>query len=238
MSTPDYLIQLEGVSFSYGLQAFELRVPELSVASGQRIACVGPSGCGKTTLIHLISGLLQAAEGRVRFDGHDFGSMSDRERREVRIRDIGMVFQEFELLEYLSALDNILLPFHISDSLALAPADRERARELAQSLGIADKLGRSPARLSQGERQRVALCRALVTQPKLLLCDEATGNLDPRATDRSLELLFDAVEERQTTLIFVTHDRSLLDRFERVVDLAQSSTAAADSDLQCKAGPP
>ena len=223
----DALISLAAVHFRYdlgpsGLDApFELEVPELELRRGQKLACIGPSGCGKTTLIHLISGVLRPHSGRVCFDGHELSAASERERRALRLREIGMVFQEFELLDYLSALDNILLPYHLGGGLRLDSAVRARARELAGELGIARLLAHSPARLSQGERQRVALCRALITRPKLLLCDEATGNLDPEATGASLHALFEAVEREGAGLILVTHDRALLPHFERVLDMAQ-----------------
>ena len=130
-----------------------------------------------------------------------------------------MVFQEFELLEYLSALDNILLPYHVADELQLDADVRGRARELASEMGISDLLARKPKKLSQGERQRVALCRALVTQPKLLICDEPTGNLDPKNAETIVELLLRQAREHAATVFMVTHDHGLLKRFDRVVDV-------------------
>jgi putative ABC transport system ATP-binding protein len=132
-----------------------------------------------------------------------------------------MVFQSFELLEYLTVLDNILLPARISPALKLDAALKDRACQLAKQLDIGDKLKRTITRLSQGERQRVAVCRALLTEPQLLLADEPTGNLDPRNKGRVLEILLDYAEQKQATLITVTHDQTLLDRFQRVVDFQQ-----------------
>jgi len=124
------------------------------------------------------------------------------------------------LLEYLSVLDNILLPYRINRSLALDDSVRARAIRLAEAVGLRDKLGRYPARLSQGERQRVAVCRALVAEPVLLLADEPTGNLDPVNAEKVLEILFDLARVSGATLLAVTHDHGVLRRFQRVVDFA------------------
>jgi putative ABC transport system ATP-binding protein len=129
-----------------------------------------------------------------------------------------LVFQEFELLEYLTVADNILLPYRINAALRLDGAVRRRAGELAERVGIADKLGRHPRNLSQGERQRVAVCRAVLPRPALVLADEPTGNLDPANKDRVLKILFDYVAETGSTMLAVTHDHDILKRFGRVVD--------------------
>ena len=213
----DALIELEQVRVSFGGD-FRLEVGHFAVRAGERVACIGPSGSGKTTLVNLIAGILPAERGVVRALGRDLGRLSDAERRAFRRSSIGLVFQELELVDYLSALDNVLLPRWIGGRPSAA--DRARAVELAGALGIAELLARKPARLSQGERQRVAIARALVTEPALLLCDEPTGNLDPRASHATLDLLFAEAERRGTTLLFVTHDHSLLDRFERTVDVS------------------
>ena len=139
-------------------------------------------------------------------------------RRDFRIANVGLVFQDFALFDYLSVLDNILLPYRINPALRLDDAVRSRALDLAQRVGIADKLGREPGRLSQGERQRVAVCRAVLTDPPLLLADEPTGNLDPVNRERVLDILFDYAAESGTTLLAVTHDHEILERFARVID--------------------
>ena len=132
-----------------------------------------------------------------------------------------MVFQEFELLEYLSVLDNILLPYRINPSLDLDGAVWQRARDLADGVGIGDKLGRFATRLSHGEKQRVAVCRALIAEPVLLLADEPTGNLDPANTERVMDILLDAAAATDATLVTVTHEYDLLPRFDRTVDFRQ-----------------
>jgi len=200
---------------------FELRVERLSAQRGEAVACIGPSGCGKTTLVNLISGILVPATGSVQLVGEELAHLGERARRARRIATIGMVFQEFELLEYLTAFDNILLPYHVADELVLDATVHERARDLASEMGISSLLGRKPKRLSQGERQRVALCRALVTQPQLLMCDEPTGNLDPRNADTIVDLLLRQARERGATVFMVTHDHGLLKRFDRTVDVRE-----------------
>ena len=212
------MIQISDLGFRYPLGEFALHVPDLDVEAGERVAIIGPSGCGKTTLLHLVAGIRKALEGRLRVRGVELSSLDDGARRDFRIANVGMVFQEFELLEYLDVRENILLPFRINGSLRLTRDVRNRADELAVDMGIGDKLGRPPGSLSQGERQRVAVCRALLSRPDLLLADEPTGNLDPSNKDRVLDLLLDYVESCGATLVVVTHDHDLLDRFQRVVD--------------------
>lgn len=212
------MIRIEGLRFRYGEGDFQLRIPELTVDSGTTTAFIGPSGSGKTTLLNLIAGIIRPETGRVKTRDVEVSGLSDAERRHFRITSVGLVFQEFELLEYLTVLDNILLPYRIHGALRLDSAVRDRAKALAERVGIADKLHRHPRRLSQGERQRVAVCRAVLTDPPLLLTDEPTGNLDPVNRERVLDILFDYVEESGTTLVSVTHDHEILSRFGRVVD--------------------
>ena len=150
--------------------------------------------------------------------------LSDNARRAFRIQNIGLVFQEFELIEHLNVLDNILLPCRIPPAIRLQQAHRERAAELASEVGLADKLRRYARQLSQGERQRVALCRALLLEPPLLLCDEPTGNLDPINKLHVLDVLFDYVRRHDTTLLTVTHDHELLSRFDETIDCKQFHT--------------
>ncbi len=212
------MIRLTDLEFRYREGDFALRIPELAVGRGERVAVIGPSGSGKTTLLHLIAGIATPADGCVETGGVDVTALDDAARRDFRIHRIGLVFQEFELLEYLSVLDNVLLPYRINPSLRLDAGVRRRATALAERVGIGDKLDRLATRLSHGEKQRAAVCRALVTEPELVLADEPTGNLDPGNKGRVLDILFDDADERGTTLLTVTHDRDLLDRFGRVID--------------------
>ena len=193
-------------------------MPEFGVARSEKVAVIGPSGSGKTTLLNLIAGILTPITGTINVGDVPVNQLSDAERRDFRITNVGFVFQDFELLDYLNVLDNILHPYRITRALMLDKDVRSRAAMLAEAMGIGDKLKRFANDLSQGERQRAAICRALLPHPKVILADEATGNLDPSNKTRILDLLFQSVEEHDTTLLAVTHDHELLKRFDRVVD--------------------
>ncbi len=212
------MIHIESLDFAYPAADFRLRVSAFDVAMGEKVAVIGPSGSGKTTLLNLVAGILVPQQGRVSCARVEVSAMTDRERRDFRISTIGFVFQDFQLIEYLDVLDNILHPYRITNALRLTGMVKSRAVELARQVGVDDKLHRRIDALSQGERQRVAICRALLPSPKLVLADEATGNLDPRNKGQILDLLFDAVTAHGATLLAVTHDHELLPRFDRVVD--------------------
>ncbi len=212
-------IRVRDLAFAYP-GGFRLRVPAFDLGGTERVAVVGPSGSGKTTLLRLVAGIEAPASGTVEVDGVAIGGLADRERRAFRAARIGFVFQGFELLDHLTARDNILYPVLVSDRLPLDRAVRARAEALAEAAGIGALIGRRPAALSQGERQRVAICRALVTRPRIVLADEPTGNLDPEAKGLILDLLFDRAREEGAALLVVTHDHALLPRFDRVVDFA------------------
>lgn len=212
------MIGIHSLEFRYKTGEFHLSIPELLVSSGEKLAVIGPSGTGKTTLLNLIAGIIQPLQGSVHVGDIEVSQLSDAARRDFRISDIGFVFQDFELLEYLNVMDNILHPYRITTALKLTQEVRERAELLAGQMSIADKLGRSARDLSQGEKQRAAICRALLPGPGLILADEATGNLDPRNKGHILDLLFESVGSHNATLLAVTHDHELLSRFDRVVD--------------------
>lgn len=215
------MICIRDLDFSYGDEAFRLRIDELSIADRQRVAVIGPSGSGKTTLLHIIAGVIRPDAGKVLIDDHDLAQMSDAARRSFRVRQIGLVFQEFELLEYLNVLDNILLAYRINSALRLTAEVRRRAEQFADDVGIADKLRRYPRQLSHGEKQRVAICRAVLPGPSLILADEPTGNLDPVTKGRVVDTLLDCAEACKAGLVTVTHDYSLLDSFDRAIDLSE-----------------
>jgi putative ABC transport system ATP-binding protein len=209
------------MTFTYSGSDFRLHVPALRIERGEKVVVIGPSGSGKTTLLNLAAGNLLPDAGCVRVGGVELSARSDAARRSFRISQIGLVFQEFELLEYLSVRENILLPYRINRSLRLDGKARKSLRELAEAVGIADLLHRYPDRLSQGERQRVAICRALITRRQMILADEPTGNLDPRTSRTILKLMLDRAEASRATVLAVTHDHSLLERFDRVIDFEQ-----------------
>ncbi len=215
------MIRIENLEFGYTGSDFELCVERFEVERGEAVAIVGPSGSGKTTLLRLVSGIAVPRAGRIETDGTDLTAMDDSARRAFRIVHIGLIFQEFELLEYLTVLDNILLPFRIHRALRLDREVRARAHDIARNVGIEDKLARHPGNLSHGERQRVAVCRALVTRPDLVLADEPTGNLDPTNKRRVVDNLLECASAQGATLLMVTHDHDMLPRFERVVDCVE-----------------
>ncbi|MBR89852.1 MAG: ABC transporter ATP-binding protein [Verrucomicrobiales bacterium] len=210
-------IRLQGVDFRYGGDGFRLRVPEWQLEAGGRAVFTGASGSGKTTLLRLLAGILLADEGKVELDGEDFGGLGDGERRAFRIRNVGFVFQDFRLVEYLDVRENLLLPFRINRALPMERA--EKLESLAEGLGIAGLLDRHPGDLSQGERQRVAIGRALLPGPRLILADEPTGNLDPDNSGKIMDLLLK--QAAAATVVMVTHDHSLVERFDVVKDFGE-----------------
>ena len=186
---------------------------DLTLARGERLVVTGPSGCGKSTLLHILGTLDPPSSGSVRLDGIDPFALDEPELARFRNRNVGFVFQDHHLLPQYSVVENVLL-------VALAapapdPALEERARELLVRVGLGHRLEHRPAELSGGERQRVAIARALVASPKLVLCDEPTGNLDPRIAGEVAELLFELHRRERTILIVVTHSAELAGRFER-----------------------
>lgn len=215
------MIRLRDLRFRYPTERFELRIDSLEIAEAEQVAIVGPSGCGKTTLLRLIAGILQAAAGEISVLGEDVAKLSQKRARAFRIRNIGLVFQEFELLDYLSARGNILLPFRVSNELKMDAETPARVDQLAEETGISDLLDAYPRQLSQGERQRVAICRALVAGPKLILADEPTGSLDPDNQQKIVDLLIAQARKHDAGLVMVTHDHSLLSNFERTIDLRE-----------------
>jgi len=220
------MIAIDALEFSYPGTEFALHIPRFEVAAGEKVAVIGPSGSGKTTLLNLVAGILVPQRGRVNCADIEVNKLGDRQRRDFRISQIGFVFQDFELLDYLDVLDNILHPYRITGALQLTNEVRTRAAGLARRMGIADKLRRRVDHLSQGEKQRVAICRALLPSPGLVLADEATGNLDPRNKGHILDLLFSSVEAHGATLLAVTHDHELLRHFDRIVDFSDFRSAA------------
>lgn len=214
------MIEIHDLFFRYGDAGFALQIPHLLVEPASRVAIVGPSGSGKTTLLHLLAGILVAQTGQILIAQHDLARFHDRARRNFRISSIGLVFQDFELLEYLNVQENILLPYRINRRLRLTKEVRVSAERLANELGIGKLLRRPIGQLSQGERQRVAICRALLPQPSLILADEPTGNLDPSNARHIIELLCEQSRTTGATLLVVTHDHSLLSYFPRVIDFA------------------
>jgi putative ABC transport system ATP-binding protein len=214
------MIEISNIRFHYPRSDFSLSIPQLLMERGSKTAIIGPSGFGKTTLLNLLAGILLPDSGVIRVAGKHLMQLSEKERRDFRIRTIGFVFQDFRLIPYLNVMDNILLPFRINSTLRMNENSRQSALQLAKDLGLERKLAKYPARLSHGERQRVAICRALVNTPPLILADEPTGNLDPGNKQKIMEILYGYVREHQATLITVTHDLHVLEGFDATVDFA------------------
>ena len=177
----------------------------LSIATGEAVAVVGASGSGKSTLLGLMAGLDTPSHGRVFLNGIDLTSLDEDGRAQLRATQVGFVFQSFQLLPALTALENVMLPLELTGH----PEPRGAAREVLERVGLGARLGHYPNRLSGGEQQRVAIARAYSTRPKILFADEPTGNIDRATAARIVELLFSLNREQGSTLVLVTHDDSL-----------------------------
>lgn len=196
-----------------------LRGVSLGVEEGTFTTILGPSGSGKSTLLHLIGLLDRPTSGRVLFRGRDTSLLSDRERRRLRLRNIGFVFQTFNLLPTLTALENVELPMALAG--VRPPEQRRRAIRLLEEVGLGDRLHHRPSKLSVGEMQRVAVARALANGPSLIIADEPTGELDSKTGEEVLRLLKGLCKERRVTVLMATHDERaarLSDRTYRLLD--------------------
>ncbi len=203
-----------------------LRGVSVNVPRGEAVAIVGPSGSGKTSLLMIIAGLERATSGAVNVAGHDFTTLGEDALALIRGREIGIVFQSFHLVPTMTALENVALPLEfagVPDAFQIAGAT------LAE-VGLGHRTSHFPAQLSGGEQQRVALARALAPQPKLILADEPTGNLDGKTGGQIVELLFELHKRRGTTLVLVTHDNSLAERCERTIRMADGQILASTAE--------
>ena len=198
---------------------------DLRVTEGEVVAIVGVSGSGKSTLLGLMAGLDGATSGDVLLGGKNFSAMDEEQRAMLRGQLVGFVFQSFQLLPSLTALENVMLPIELKgDSSA-----REKAQQLLSRVGLQERYHHYPNQLSGGEQQRVAIARAFATEAKILFADEPTGNLDTGTGERVIELLFDLNREFSTTLVLVTHDERLAQRCDRIIKLV-AGEIASDSD--------
>ncbi len=187
----------------------------LEVSSGEVVALVGPSGAGKTTLLALLAGLDRPTSGSIELCGSRLETLDEDGRAQVRGRDVGFVFQSFHLVPSLTALENVMLPLELAEESNAAT----RARNALESVGLGSRTGHYPRQLSGGEKQRVAIARAFVSNPAVLFADEPTGNLDTASGDRVSELLFNLNKQSGTTLVLVTHDKTLASRCDRIIEL-------------------
>ena len=225
MSKPASIVSLSDVALTLVSRAGPvdiLRGVSLDVARGESLAIVGPSGSGKTSLMMVMAGLERATTGRVEVAGHDLQGLSEDALARVRGAEIGIVFQSFHLVPTMTALENVALPLEFSGR-----ADAEAAaRTVLDEVGLSHRLQHFPAELSGGEQQRVAIARALAPQPKLLLADEPTGNLDGKTGVQVIELLFGLQKRHQATLVLITHDQSLAALCKRTVRMADGRIVA------------
>ncbi len=191
---------------------------DLEILTGEQVAITGRSGSGKSTLLGLLAGLDSATEGKIFLCGQPLHALNEDERAKVRLHYVGFVFQSFQLLNHLSALDNVMLPLTLSKTVSPRQA-RLRSQTLLERVGLKDRMLQTPRVLSGGEQQRVAIARALVTEPKVIFADEPTGNLDSQTARDIEDLLFDLNREHGTTLVVVTHDLALASRCGRQLHL-------------------
>lgn len=190
-----------------------LKDVEMEVEAGETLAIVGPSGSGKTTFLGLLAGLDVPSSGSVVLDGVALETLNEDERAQVRNEKVGFVFQNYQLLPTLTALENVMVPLELRGDFEA----EKKASDLLERVGLAERKEHYPVQLSGGEQQRVALARAFINQPKILFADEPTGNLDGSTSERIVDLLFELNREWGTTLVLVTHDREMASQLQRTV---------------------
>ena len=216
-------MSLDGVHLTLTSEAGDvniLRGVDLSVTSGEAVGIVGPSGGGKSTMMMVIAGLERASSGTVKTAGIDLARLTEDELALFRRDNIGIVFQDFHLFPTMTALENVAMPLELAESPDVRNNAFDRAKEQLFSVGLGDRILHYPSQLSGGEQQRVAVARAFVSSPKILLADEPTGNLDGETGKIIVDLLFDLHERVGTTMLLIRHDQTLATRGDRVVTLA------------------
>jgi putative ABC transport system ATP-binding protein len=215
---PKAILEVDRLTKTYpsrGTELVVLKDVSLTLAEGATCAILGPSGSGKTTLLGLCAGLDRPSSGTVRLNGHDLGQMSEDDLARLRNSSVGFVFQNFQLIPTLTALENVMVPAELRGSKQA----RKRAMKLLENVGLGERLNHYPAQLSGGEQQRVAVARAFINEPKILFADEPTGNLDAETSHRIIELLFELNQASGTALVLVTHDPELAGRAQLLIRL-------------------
>jgi len=211
-------IQFNNVSLNYGSKNDVVEVLKsinFSVNSEEIISIVGPSGSGKTSIIMLASGLESATEGSIKINNQEIVGLKENKLSEVRRKNIGIVFQSFYLIPNLTAIENVLLSLEANQKYN----QDEEAKSLLAEFGLSHRLNHLPSELSGGEQQRVAIARALINKPKIILADEPTGNLDSTNSESMMDLLFNYTRKSKTSLVMVTHDNSIADRCDRIIEI-------------------
>jgi lipoprotein-releasing system ATP-binding protein len=220
----ELVLEAVGVARTFRQGPIDLKVLEgvsLAVKAGERIAIIGASGSGKTTLLQILGGLDRPTAGTVRIAGSDIHSLEEKQRGELRNRTLGFVYQFHHLLPEFSALENVAMPLLVRRERRHAA--EEQARAVLTRVGLAERLAHRPHELSGGERQRAAVARALVTQPRIVLADEPTGNLDGANAESVFALMLELNRESGTSLIVVTHDKRLASRMDRILEIKQGN---------------
>jgi lipoprotein releasing system ATP-binding protein len=200
-------------------QVHVLRGIDLNIAQGDVFSIVGPSGAGKSTLLHILGGLDKPDEGRVIFDDQDIYKLSGNKRAKIRNQKIGFIFQFYHLLSEFSALENVLLPALVSGGIKEHKVLKRKASDLLDRVGLKDRVEHRPSELSGGEQQRVAIARALINDPRIVFCDEPTGNLDSENGKAIIDLLLELNKKNEQTLVIVTHDESIAEVSRKVVHM-------------------
>lgn len=212
-------IEISNLKFSFSISTKTLLdISDLKINQGEKIFLHGPSGCGKSTLLEIISGVLNFNHGEVMIDQISMSKLTPSEKDQFRSKNIGYIFQNFNLLPYLNIFENITLPLHLNGKIKNTENIQQEVKSICEKLGIADLLYQNVGQLSVGQQQRVAVARALISQPKLILADEPTSALDFDHRDKFLKLLFEICSEKKITLIFVSHDHSLKSKFDRSIE--------------------
>lgn len=217
------MIETSNLSFRYSADSPELTFPDLSCPTGEQLLLLGDSGCGKTTLLHLLCGILKPAQGKVLINGQNLGLLTGKNLDRFRGTHVGLVFQRSHFVQSLSVLENLALPYFLTGQTA----DLDHAQSLLDTLGVGHKAKSRPQDLSVGEQQRASIARALVHRPAVLLADEPTSALDDRSTQAVLNLLEEQAAQAGATLIIVTHDQRLKDRYDRKVELKSLAILAS-----------
>lgn len=222
------ILKVERLAKTYATASGPLTVlhdVSFAIEAGATCAIVGPSGSGKTTLLGLCAGLDQPSQGSVAIEGREIGGLSEDQRALVRNDCVGFVFQNFQLIPTLTALENVMVPLELRGGRV----DQAEAIGLLQRVGLGSRLDHYPAQLSGGEQQRVALARAFINRPRILFCDEPTGNLDGETAQSMVDLIFGLNRERGTTLVLVTHDHDLARRTQRIIRLKSGAVVSDET---------
>jgi putative ABC transport system ATP-binding protein len=217
------LIEVQNLQYRYpNAPRDTLLIPDFKIDKGERVYLHGPSGSGKTTLLEIFAGILKVEQGEVRIAGQNLATLSESERDHFRAKHLGYIFQSFNLIPYLSVQENIELPIHMNPTRSERPSKAELTQtvhQLCQRLGIEGLLSKNVTELSVGQQQRVAVARALCGKPDLILADEPTSSLDTDHRERFLQLMFELCDQAGTTVLFVSHDRTIQNLFSRAVSL-------------------